>query len=285
MKFSYSVLSTLMCLMLSYSVFCQEGTPIFEAKIGVQAYSFRNYFPKDIPGTLDRIQAMGITEIEGGSGKIPAEVYRKMCEDRGISIPSTGASFNDLQESPMRVVETAKTLGAKFVMCAWVPHQNKTFTKEDADKAIQVFNKAGKVLAENGLTFCYHAHGYEFQAHKDGTLLDYMIKNTDSKYVSYEMDVFWIKFGGGDPVALLQEYGNRWKLLHLKDMKIGTEKDLSGGTNVENNVVLGTGEVDIRSILIEAKKIKIAHYFIEDESSSVVNQVPESIAYLRSLKY
>ena len=94
-----------------------------------------------------------------------------------------------------------------------------------------------------------------------------------------------IKFGGGDPVALLKKYGGQWKLLHLKDMKIGTEKDLSGGTYVENNVVLDTGKVDIRSILIEGKKIKIAHYFIEDESSSVVNQVPESVAYLRSLKY
>ena len=40
-------------------------------------------------------------KIEGGSGKIPAELYRKMCEDRGISIPSTGASFNDFQGTAM----------------------------------------------------------------------------------------------------------------------------------------------------------------------------------------
>ena len=263
----------------------KSGDPVFIAPVGVQAYSFRNYFPKDIPGTLDRIQEMGITEIEGGGGRIPAEEYRKMCDARGIRIPSTGASFKDLEEDPMSIVETAKTLGSKYVMCAWVPHENGVFTLEDAQNAIRVFNNAGRVLKENGLIFCYHAHGYEFQPYNEGTLLDYIIEETDPAYVSFEMDIFWIQFGGGDPVQLMKKYGDRWKLLHLKDMKKGIEKNLSGGTDVEFNVPLGTGELDMPSILKEARKIGIAHYFIEDESSSVVAQIPQSIAYLRSLKY
>ena len=264
----------------------EKGSPIFTAPVGVQAYSFRNYLPKDVVGTLDRIQAMGIKEIEGGSGKIDPADYRKLCADRGISIPSTGAQFKELEEEPMKVVETAKALGAKYVMCAWVPHPNRgNFSKADADKAIAVFNAAGKVLAENGLTFCYHPHGYEFQPYEGGTLLDYIITQTNPDYVSFEMDIFWVQFGGGDPVALLNKYGNRWKLLHLKDMKKGIQKDLTGGTDVEFNVPLGTGQLDMEGILKVAKKIGIAHYFMEDESSAVVQQVPKSITYLRSLKY
>ena len=264
----------------------KQGSPIFTAPVGVQAYSFRNYFPKDVVGTLDRIQAMGIKEIEGGSGKIDPADYRKLCEDRGISIPSTGAQFKELEENPMKVVETAKALGAKYVMCAWVPHPSRgNFSKADADKAIAVFNAAGKVLAENGLTFCYHPHGYEFQPYEDGTLLDYIITQTNPDYVSFEMDIFWVQFGGGDPVALLNKYGDRWKLLHLKDIKKGIQKDLTGGTDVEFNVPLGTGQLDMEGILKVAKKIGIAHYFMEDESSAVVQQVPQSITYLRSLKY
>lgn len=288
MKNLLPLLALTLGLMFSSCASSKMGKPgeaIFIAPVGVQAYSFRNYFPKDIPGTLDRIQAMGITEIEGGAGRIPPEEYKKMCDERGISIPSTGASFNDLAEDPMKIVETAKKLGSKFVMCAWVPHDRGNFSLADAQKAVAVFNTAGKVLADNGLTFCYHAHGYEFQPHGDGTLLDYIIENTDPKYVSFEMDIFWIQFGGGDPVALLKKYGKRWKLMHLKDMEKGIKKDLTGGTNVEYNVPLGTGQLDMRNILIEGRKIGIAHYFIEDESSSVVEQVPESIAYLRSLTY
>ena len=68
-------------------------------------------------------------------------------------------------------------------------------------------------------------------------------------------------------------------------MKKGIEKNLTGNSNVENNVPLGTGQIDMVGILKEAKNIGIAHYFIEDESSAVVDQVPKSIAYLKSLKY
>jgi sugar phosphate isomerase/epimerase len=114
-------------------------------------------------------------------------------------------------------------------------------------------------------------------------LMDYIIKNTNPKYVSYEMDIFWVQFGGGDPVALLNKYGDRWKLMHLKDLRKGTTKDLTGGTSTDNDVVIGTGELDIPAILKAAKKAGVKHYFIEDESSAVSKQIPESIKYLKSL--
>jgi sugar phosphate isomerase/epimerase len=47
------------------------------------------------------------------------------------------------------------------------------------------------------------------------------------------MDIFWIQFGGGDPVSLLKKYGSRWKMMHVKDMRKGTKKDLTGLTSVE----------------------------------------------------
>jgi sugar phosphate isomerase/epimerase len=98
------------------------------------------------------------------------------------------------------------------------------------------------------------------------------------------MDIFWIQFGGGDPVALLKKYGSRWKLMHLKDMRKGTKKDLTGLTSPENDVPLGTGELNIPAILKQAKKTGIRHYFIEDESNFVNEHVPQSIAYLKSLR-
>jgi sugar phosphate isomerase/epimerase len=156
-------------------------------------------------------------------------------------------------------------------------------TYEDAAKAVNDFNRIGEYLKGHGIIFCYHAHGYEFQPYENGTLLDYIIKNTNPQYVSFEMDIFWIQFGGGDPVALLKKYGDRWKLMHLKDMRKGTKKDLSGLTGPENDVPLGTGEIDIPAILKEANKIGIKHFFIEDESNYVNTQVPQSVAYLKSL--
>ena len=213
------------------------------------------------------------------------EEFRKMCEERGISIPATGTGYEQLVKDPQGVADRAKALGAKYVMTAWIPHKNGAFNFENAQKAVEDFNTAGKVLKENGITFCYHVHGYEFWPHENGSLLDYIITNTNPEYVSFEMDVMWTHFGGGDPVALLNKYGDRWKLMHLKDLKKGTAKDRTGLTPDENDVPLGTGELDIPGILKAAKKAGVKHYFIEDESPAheVSKQVPQSIAYLKSL--
>jgi sugar phosphate isomerase/epimerase len=258
--------------------------PLYTAPLGVQTYTFRRSIGNDPVKVLDTIKKLGFTEIEGGSGRMHPAEFRKLCDERGISIPSTGAGYEDLINKIDSVVWRAKMLGAKYVMCAWIPHQNNVLTFENAKKAVEDFNRAGKILKENGLTFCYHAHGYEFQPYGDGTLLDYMFKNTDPQYVSFQMDIFWIQFGGGDPVALLKKYGDRWKMMHVKDMRQGTKKDLTGLTSVENDVTLGTGELDLPAIFKEAKKVGIKHYFIEDESSSYAAQVPQSIAYLKNLK-
>jgi sugar phosphate isomerase/epimerase len=265
-------------------VFAQKGQPLYTAPLGVEAFTFRKSFPIDVAKTLDTVKMMGFTEIEGGGNRTTPEAFRKMCDERGISIPSIGVGYDQLVKSPDSIVYRAKVLGAKYVMCAWIPHTDGVLTFEDAKKAAEDFNKAGKILMDNGLIFCYHAHGYEFQPFKNGTLLDYIFENTNPEFVSFEMDIFWMQFGGGDPVALLKKYGSRWKLMHLKDMRKGTIKDLTGGTSVENDVTLGTGEINIPAILKQAKKIGITHYFIEDESNYVNEHVPQSIIYLKSLK-
>jgi sugar phosphate isomerase/epimerase len=257
---------------------------LYTAPFGVQAYTFRKSFPKGVAETLDSIKAMGFTEIEGMGGQITPEEYRKLCDARGISIPSTGTGYEQLVKDPQGVANTAKILGSRYVMTAWIPHQRGAFNLDNAKKAVEDFNAAGKVLKENGITFCYHVHGFEFQPYEKGTLLDYMIKNTNPEYVSFEMDILWTYFGGADPVGLLKKYGDRWKLLHVKDLKKGTPKDLTGGTSQENDVTLGTGEIDVAGVIREANKLGIKHFFIEDESSRVNTQVPQSIAYLKSLK-
>jgi len=259
---------------------------LYTYPIGVQTYTFRNHFPKGVEKTLDLIKEMGFTEIEtsGANGVTNAD-FRKLCDARGISIPSSGADFGELVKDPMVVVERAKAFGAKFVMCAWIPHQKSAFSLEDAKNAINVFNTAGKILKENGLTLCYHDHGYEFHAYEDGTLLDYMIKNTNPQYVSFEMDVLWTMHGGGAdmPVTLLKKYPGRFKLMHVKDLKKGVVGDLSGGTPAENDVAVGMGQGNWKEIIKLAKKNGVVHCFIEDESNIEVQNIPLSIAYLKKL--
>lgn len=269
------------------SVAQEPGEPLYTAELGVQAYTFRHTFQElGVEATLDIIQEMGFTELEGGPvGDLSPEEFRKLCEARGIRIPSTGTGYQQLVENPEAVAERAKILGAQYVMTAWIPHDTGNFNYVNARQAVEDFNAAGKVLKEHGITFAYHVHGYEFRPHEDGTLMDYIIQNTNPDYVTFQLDIFWAHFGGADPVELLERYGDRWTSLHLKDMEHGIEKDMTGLTDPETNVTLGTGELDIPAIIRTSKEVGIAHYFIEDESSRIMTQLPESIEYLKSLKY
>ncbi len=262
----------------------QNTPPLFTNPIGVQAYTYRDSWGHGVIPVLDTIRALGITEIEGPGPKIVSpEEFKKLANERGISIPSIGVDYDMLKQDAYDVISLAKTFGATYVMVAWIPH-GKTFTIGDAKKAVADFNREGKILKDNGITLCYHTHGYEFGPYGDGTLLDYIIQNTNPDDVSFEMDVMWTFHGGGDPAKLLLKYPDRWKLLHLKDIKKGVANDLTGGTPTINNVALGAGQIDYPAVLAAAKKIGIQHYFIEDESPNHAAQMPVTVAYLRGLK-
>ena len=180
-------------LTINQDISAQKGKPhgekIFNAPFGVQGWTFRKQFPADgVVATLNLIQKMGITELESGAPKgTTNEEFKKLCSDRGITIPSTGSSFEDLEKDPQKIVKNAKELGSNFVMCAWIPHKGNNFTIDDAKKAVEVFNSVGKILKENGIAFCYHPHGFEFRPYENGTLLDYIFKNTNPENVSFEI--------------------------------------------------------------------------------------------------
>jgi sugar phosphate isomerase/epimerase len=268
------------------SAYAKKGKPLFPQTPGMVSYTYRNSFAKDVAATLDTLKAMGIKDMEFSNlfGKKAAEI-RIMLDERGMKCSSFGVGYPDLTTKTREVGANAKTLGAKFVRVAWIPH-TAPFTLEIAQKAVEDFNTAGKILKDEfGQTFCYHNHGYEFYKHENGTLMDYIIQKTNPKYVSFEIDILWTFFPGADPAALISKYPKRFKLLHLKDLRIGVVGNMSGGTAVENDVALGTGQLDIPSILKAAKKAGIKHYYIEDESPVYYKQVPQTIAYLKNLKY
>lgn len=265
----------------------KNNKPLFPQTPGMVSYTYRNSFAKDVAATLDTLKGMGIKDMEFSNlFKRTAADIRKMLDERGMFCSSFGVGYPDLTTKTREVGENAKTLGAKYVRIAWIPHDGPTFTIADAKKTVEEFNRVGKILKDEfGITFCYHNHGYEFEPYENGTLFDYIMTNTNPKYVSFEIDILWTFFPGVDPAALISKYPKRFKLLHLKDLRKGIEGNSSGKTAVENDVALGTGQLDIPSIIKAAKKAGIKHYYIEDESPSYTKQVPQTLSYLKGLKY
>lgn len=258
----------------------------FKGPIGLQLYSLRADFKKDVPGTMAKVGAYNIKYVELAStyGMEP-DKFLALLAANGLKAVSGHFSYDMYRTNAEEVAHQAQALGLKYAGCAWIPHKDD-FDEQEARDAAAVFNNAGKVLAAHGIKFFYHTHGYEFQPYKDGTLFDLLMKETDPKLVRYQMDVFWIVHPGQDPVALLDKYGSRFELMHVKDMKAGTEHNLTGGTkDLNNDVQVGTGIMNWPAILKAAKKAGVKWYFIEDESDAAAQHVPGSLKYLEGVKF
>jgi sugar phosphate isomerase/epimerase len=283
--FAHLLLSVSLCVQLTAA---EPGTgKFFNGPIGLQLYSLRAEFAKDgVAATLDRVKAMGITNVElAGTYNLPIDQFKGMLAERGLVAISSHFPYKRFKTEPDVVAKEAKALGLQFAGVAWVDHKSP-WTEEQVRETIEVFNKAGDALMKEGIKFFYHLHGYEFQPHPTkGTLADFLIFGTNPNTVFYQMDTLWIVFPGQDPVKMLETYGNRWVSMHMKDLKKGVTGNLTGRTDVKNNVVLGTGQMDWPKILDAAKKAGVQYYFLEDESPDAATQLPQSMQYLESVQF
>src|SRR5436309_10618494 len=67
-----------------------EGTgPSFQGPVGLQLYSLREQFKKDVPGTLDEVKSFGIKYAElAGTYDMPPEKFKAELAKRGIEAVS-----------------------------------------------------------------------------------------------------------------------------------------------------------------------------------------------------
>jgi sugar phosphate isomerase/epimerase len=258
----------------------------FSAGLALQLYSLRHRFKAgDVDGALALTRQWGLRHIEGNAPEgMSSQAFAAKLAAHELTAMGTGVDFGALDKDLGPAIAEAKALGAKYVMCAWIPH-GKAFTLADVDKAAPLFDKAGKAFGDAGVTFMYHCHGYEFVPGPGGTLFDTLAARTNPDLVKFEMDVFWAVRGGADPVALLGKYPGRFKATHIKDIAKGTPLgDHSGGAPEETNVPLGQGQIDWPAVFRASAKAGVEWHIIEDESPSVERQVPVTMKYLAGLK-
>jgi sugar phosphate isomerase/epimerase len=261
-------------------------TRSFPGPVGLQLYSLRDVCGRNVPLGLQIARSFGFVEVElAGTYGLPPGEFRSLLDIHGLKPIAGHWSYEEWAKDPEATAGVAEALGIPYAGCAWIPHQG-AFTEKDARDAVATFNRAGEALARRGMKFFYHNHGYEFVPHGDGTLFDLLVEETKAELVSFEMDVFWTVHPGQDPVKLLEKHPKRWELFHIKDMREGTRTGLlTGSEDVRNDVAVGTGQIDIRAVLREAVRFGVRHYFIEDESPAVIEQIPQSVRFLESLQW
>jgi hypothetical protein len=160
-----------------------RGATAFQGQLGLQLYSLRSQFAKDVPGTLAEVRSFGIRNVElAGTYGLTPEQFKAQLDAHGLKAVSGHFPYERYRDDVEGIARDARVLGLEYVGCAWIPHDDQApFSEKTCREAIAVFNQAGAALAKHGLKFFYHVHGYEFQPYKDGTLFDLMMAERDER--------------------------------------------------------------------------------------------------------
>lgn len=259
----------------------------FSGPLGLQLYSIRQAMSEDVPGTLAWVRRVGFQEVELHStyGLSPEE-FRQELDNAGIDATSMHAGYDRFRDNIDELLDEAEALGVEFVGIASIPREG-SFTVEQAREAAADFNSFGEAASARGFQFFYHNHGFEFEPADDGTIpFDVLMQETDPVNVIFQIDVFWTVHPGVDPAELLRKYPDRWALMHIKDMREGTPTgDFSGSSPPETKVPVGEGVVDWPAVLSAAEEVGLERYYIEDESTDPMGNIPLSVRYLEEISY
>jgi len=232
----------------------------------------------DWKGTLKKAVEFGFTEIEGGSNHAESpQEFLSYCKEVGIKPIAGALDFKTKNEDLSEVFDNLKELKLKYAVVYWPWMGGGPFKLDDCKKSAEKLNELGAKAKANGLQLLWHNHDKEFHAMEEGLPFDYLMAHTDPKLVQCEMDIYWVKKGGADPLEMLKKYPGRIPVLHVKDMAEGTAQDF---------ICPGRGIIDFASIFAEAKKQDIEHYFVErDNEPDGIGCLKSSGEFLKNIRF
>jgi sugar phosphate isomerase/epimerase len=253
--------------------------------VGVQLYTVRSVLPQHPLEVLRAIEKIGYREVECTADGLDAIwPSLKQTSLKPVSVHLNPQFFVHEPDQLPAALEDAKKRGFEYVVCPWIDPKDRGGV-EMIRKLGESLNHAGELARQSGMRLCYHNHAFEYQPTPDGRLLDVLLKSTDPKLVSLELDVMWAHVGGADPVALLKQYGDRIPLVHLKNVAPGTAHRFNEMIPAAAFRELGNGEVDIAAVIHAAKQAGVKHYFVEQDQTpgDPLDSLRQSFQYLEGL--
>jgi sugar phosphate isomerase/epimerase len=248
--------------------------------VGIQLYTLRDDARRDLERTLADIAAIGYKEVEllgsmGNFGMPPARL-REVLDRNGLRAPSTHVStsaFDDLD----RQLDDARTLGHEYVIVASLPDERRK-TLDDYRYWADRLNQAGALARPRGIWIGFHDEPHDFPLIEGQVPYDVIAQRTDPAVVRLQLDTGNAAMGGRDPLELMERYGPRYWLFHIKDApRLGAPDDTE----------LGKGVVDFRRLLARIDGIDEKHLYVEQESypGTPLESARRDYAYISTLEF
>jgi sugar phosphate isomerase/epimerase len=253
--------------------------------VGVQLYTVRRVLPKKPLETLRAIEQIGYREVECTADRLD-DIWPSLKETslKAVSVHLNEQLFIHQPEKLPAALEDAKKRGFEYVVCPWIEPRDRGGVPM-IRKLGQTLNTAGELCSKAGMRLCYHNHAFEYRPTPDGRLLDVLMKTADPQFVSLELDVMWAHVAGVDPVSVLQQYGDRIPLVHLKNVAPGVKPRFNELIPKAAFRDLSEGAVDFPAVIRAAKQAGVKHYFVEQDETpgDPIDSLRKSFQYLEGL--
>ncbi len=266
-----------------------EAENVYRKNIGIQLYTLRNQIGKDAAGTLKQVAEAGYKQVEL-YGFPNADAMVKGAKDAGLAIHSAHfdwecvVSPKDAAMSDFaKLLEKAKEIGLSHLVIPYLADRDRK-KLDDYKRVAANANQAAAMAKKAEIQLAYHNHNFEFEP-KEGGKTGYDVFVSDfSEDMMFEIDVFWVKAAGVDPVELIKKLKGRVSQLHLKDLKEGLALPTFGGLPEDAFQELGDGIIPMEPILVAAKEAGVVHCHVEqDQSPDAIASIRQSLKYLGTL--
>jgi len=235
---------------------------------GLALYTVRENMGEDAKATLQKVADAGYAYIEAAGyadgkfyGMTPQD-FKSYVESLGLTPVSTHMGGVTLENADQQIADT-KAAGFEYFTIPVPPMGMFTFDPENRTMGMkgtmedfaEILTTIGKKCESAGLKLLYHNHDFEYKDNEDGIKpIVYLLENTDSKYVNFQMDLYWVTRAEADPVSYFEKYPGRFKLWHVKDM------DEEG-----KFAPVGEGTIDFKRILDKKDTSGMEKYFVEQD--------------------
>lgn len=255
--------------------------------IGFQLYTVRSVIGDRPLETLEAIHKIGYREVELTFATLD-QIWPSVQKAglKPVSVHLDPLMFTKRKDELPAAIENVARRGLKYVVCPAIAQEDRG-GEEAMKKFASHLNHAGELAKKSGLRLCYHNHAFEFAPAGPATQLDILFTNSDPGLVQLELDMMWAQVAGVNPVSVLEKYKGRVPLMHLKDVKKGTEFRFNERIPRDAFSEVGKGMIDTPAVLRAAAAARVKHYFVEQDQTPghPVASLEESYRYLRSLRF
>jgi sugar phosphate isomerase/epimerase len=243
-------------------------------QIALQLYTLREALTQDFPGTLQRIAAMGIRHVESAFWPegMAVQTAARLIHEAGLSVMAAHIEL-PLGDQQGPVLEALAALGCTRAIWHGWPQSPAYSSLAGIERLAEQYNASNDLLRSHGYSFGLHNHWWEFEPVEGRYPHEVLLERIDPT-IFFEVDTYWVKTAGRDPVQVVAELGDRAPLLHIKDGPA-----IKGAAMV----AAGDGSLNFPAILQAAPMAEWLIIELDRCETDMVTAVERSFQYLTNL--